>query len=157
MGHSLGGYIGLYLATHQPALVASVFTFGIKLAWNSVFATQETATLVPSTIIEKQPKWAAALETQHNNWENLVERVAAFMNDLGNNPRVTREMMATITCPVRFGIGDRDHMVTIDETLDAYRSMTVSQLQVFPQTGHPVERIAPIHYPVIQDFFTTQG
>ena len=38
-------------------------------------------------------------------------------------------------------MGDRDTMVSIEETLDAYRALPAGELEVLPATPHPMERV----------------
>ena len=38
-------------------------------------------------------------------------------------------------------LGDRDKMVTLDETLEVYKNLPNAQLAVLPNTPHPIEMI----------------
>ncbi|HEX2900608.1 MAG TPA: alpha/beta hydrolase, partial [Bacteroidia bacterium] len=46
-----------------------------------------------------------------------------------------------IQIPIRIGIGDRDTMVSLEETISAYRLLPNAQLFVMPNTPHPIEKI----------------
>jgi pimeloyl-ACP methyl ester carboxylesterase len=41
------------------------------------------------------------------------------------------------------GVGDRDKMVTIEETLAAYRRLPNGRFIVLPDTPHPLEKVSP--------------
>ena len=38
-------------------------------------------------------------------------------------------------------VGDKDAMVTIEETMNAYRKLINAQLHVMPNTIHPIEKV----------------
>lgn len=38
-------------------------------------------------------------------------------------------------------LGDRDKMVTLDETVNAYKAIPGAALSVFPETPHPLEKV----------------
>ena len=54
---------------------------------------------------------------------------------------MTDDDMHAIAARVRIGVGDRDQMVTIEESVAAYRRLQKGELQVFPRTPHPIERV----------------
>jgi hypothetical protein len=55
---------------------------------------------------------------------------------------------------VRISIGDRDKMVTLEESIRVYRLLEKGEFQVFPNTPHPLEK-APVDKlaEAIIDFF----
>ena len=142
-GHSLGGYVALQLAEARPALVSRVATLAMKLAWTPEISAQMRRQFDPATIRARAPRDADALAALHTGmgWEHLLPATSTMLDDLGARPRLTRDVFARITHPVRLGIGDRDTMVTIEETLDAYRALPAGELEVLPATPHPMERV----------------
>ena len=142
-GHSLGGYVALQLAEARPALVSRVATLAMKLAWTPEISAQMRRQFDPATIRARAPRVADALAALHTGmgWEHLLPATSTMLDDLGARPRLTRDVFARITHPVRLGIGDRDTMVTIEETLDAYRALPAGELEVLPATPHPMERV----------------
>ena len=142
-GHSLGGYVALQLAEARPALVSRVATLAMKLAWTPEISAQMRRQFDPATIRARAPRVADALAALHTGmgWEHLLPATSTMLDDLGARPRLTRDVFARITHPVRLGIGDRDTMVTIEETLDAYRALPGGELEVLPATPHPMERV----------------
>jgi pimeloyl-ACP methyl ester carboxylesterase len=147
-GYSMGGYVALMLAAESPELVTSVTTLGTKLAWSPDAAAKETSRLDPATIRAKVPKFSAALEARHGagNWEAVLRRTAALMTELGANPVVQPEMLSRISQPVRLMVGDRDAIVTLEETAAAARSLPAGELAVLPNTAHPFEQV---HLPLL--------
>ena len=63
------------------------------------------------------------------------------MINLGNSPALPLTALAEIQQPVLISVGDKDNMVTLEETIAAYRSIKNGQLLVLPQTQHPFEKV----------------
>ena len=156
-GYSMGGYVALHLAAESPELVSSVATLGTKLAWSPDVAARETSRLDPVAIRAKVPKFADALERRHagaGGWETVLARTATLMTDLGRRPRVDAAAMARIQQPVRLMVGDRDAVVSIDETSRASRELKQGELCVLPATPHPLEQVrVSLLASALTDFF----
>ena len=101
--------------------------------------------LDPTAIRAKVPKFAAALEARHTalGWERLLTRTAELLHELGARPRVTDELLAAVSQPVRIAVGDRDATVSMDECAAAVRRLANGELEVHPRTSHPFEK-APV-------------
>lgn len=141
-GYSMGGYVGLYLAKHFPEKIQKLFTLATKLNWTVEGSQKEASMLNPNIIKEKVPKFALSLEQMHGkNWEQLMQKTARMMLNLGNNPEVKEEDFEQITTPVLLSVGDKDAMVTLEETIHAHRKIKDSQLLVLPKTIHPIEKV----------------
>ena len=144
-GYSLGGYVALYLAHAQPQRVRRIATLGTKFDWNPEVAAREVRQLDPQKIREKVPQFARALEARHAaaGWENVLGRTREMMTALGEQRAVTPEILGGIPHRVRIGVGDRDSLVTLEESQAAYRSLPQGELEVLPGTPHPLEKIPP--------------
>lgn len=143
-GYSMGGYVGLYFAKHHPEKIEKLFTLATKLNWTVEGSQKETSFLNPEIIKEKAPRYAIALEKLHGqNWENLMHKTAEMMLDLGKLPVIVNNDFSQITVPVQMAVGDKDNMVSIEETLQAYRQLPNGQFLVLPNTQHPIERVNP--------------
>ncbi|WP_170928389.1 alpha/beta fold hydrolase [Deinococcus hopiensis] len=149
-GYSLGGYVGLLLAQAHPDRVAGVFAHATKLSWTPEVASREVRGLDPDRILQKAPAFAATLEQVHapQDWRLLTRRVADLLTQLGDNPAVTDAVLRGLTVPVQLSVGDHDRMVTVEETVGAYRTLARGRLLVLPDVTHPLEhsvqeRLAP--------------
>jgi pimeloyl-ACP methyl ester carboxylesterase len=141
-GYSMGGYVALYLAKHHPEKVGKIFTLASKFNWNAEGAAKEAAMLNPEKIAEKVPAFAKALVQKHGeNWKTVLTKTAEMMINLGNYPALPLTALAEIQHPVLISVGDKDNMVTLEETIAAYRSIKNAQLLVLPQTQHPFEKV----------------
>lgn len=141
-GYSMGGYVGLYLAKHHPQTVEKLYTLATKIDWTPEGAKKDAALLNPETIKEKVPKYAAAMQQLHGeNWGLLMEKTAEMMRGLGQNPPLTAADFEQIAAPVLLSVGDRDAMVSVEETAHAFKKLQNSQLLVMPNTVHPIEKV----------------
>ena len=141
-GYSMGGYVALYFAKNSPESVDKIFTLATKWNWTIAGATQETKMLNPTIIKEKVPKYAHSLEQLHgDSWETVMEKTAKMMLQLGANPTFQKDDFIEITTPTLLSVGDKDAMVSIEETVDVYRALPNAQLLVLPNTSHPIDRV----------------
>ncbi len=142
-GYSMGGYVALYLALHHPEKVNGIFTLATKFAWTQAFAANEVKQLNPEKIAEKVPAFAQHLQKIHqpNNWQEVVEKTAAMMQDLGNHSVLNIEQLQQIKCPVQVAVGDKDAMVSIEETISLFKHLPNANLLVIPNTKHPIEKV----------------
>ncbi|MCP1301113.1 alpha/beta hydrolase [Chryseobacterium sp. S0630] len=153
-GHSMGGYVALCYAMRNPDRVNSIITLGTKFDWTEEQALKESKMLNPDVILEKIPQYAQLLESQHGTkWKQLLPAIADLMIDLGKNPPLENNF-ATITTPTQIMVGDKDNMVTIEESMRVYRSLPNAKLAVLPDTKHPMDKVRPdLLLNLIKDFW----
>jgi pimeloyl-ACP methyl ester carboxylesterase len=143
VGYSMGGYVALYLSARKPELIERVVTHGTKFKWTPEIALKESAMLNPDKIAEKIPAFAKALEERHHpaDWRTVIRKTADMMVQMGSHPPLIDELLSNISIPVRISLGDRDEMVSIEETLHVYKTLPHASMQMLPDTRHPVEKI----------------
>ncbi|MCD6012565.1 MAG: alpha/beta hydrolase [Flavipsychrobacter sp.] len=142
-GYSMGGYVGMYLAKHYPDKVEKVVTLATKYHWDETTAAREVQMLNPEKIEQKVPAFAEALKNMHapNDWKQLMKQTADMMLALGNDNPLKLTDYVSISTPAMILLGDRDKMVTLDETLAVYKALPNAQLGVIPNTPHPIEQV----------------
>lgn len=141
-GYSMGGYVALRLAQQAPEQVSKIATLATKFAWSPETARKEAAMLDPENIRQKVPHFAEALKKRHGNqWEELLQRTATMMVELGEQPLLDEVSLSKITMPVLLGLGDKDNMVSMEETSDACKALTHGQMYMLPATKHPIEMV----------------
>ncbi|AYN01440.1 alpha/beta fold hydrolase [Chryseobacterium sp. 3008163] len=155
-GHSMGGYVALCYTLENPEKVNSVMTLGTKFDWTEEQALKESKMLNPDIIIEKIPKYAELLESQHGSkWKKLLPEIAEMMISLGKNPPLHDEVLKNIEIPVQIMVGDQDNMVTIEESTAVCRKLTKGKLAVLPNTKHPLEKVrADLLLNLMQDLWS---
>ena len=64
------------------------------------------------------------------------------MLELGQHNPLKPEDYATIATPALVLLGDRDKMVSLDETLAVYRALPNARMGMLPGTPHPIEQVS---------------
>ncbi|RZJ29760.1 MAG: alpha/beta hydrolase, partial [Flavobacterium sp.] len=142
-GYSMGGFVALYLCRNNPERIGKIFTFATKFEWTPDIAWRETKMLDAEKIEEKIPAFAKQLELRHapSDWKSVLQKTADMMIGLGNSNPLQLADFASIVHQVRISIGDKDTMVSLDETVAVYRELKNASLLVMPDTQHPIERV----------------
>ncbi|AWO00299.1 alpha/beta hydrolase [Chitinophaga alhagiae] len=142
-GYSMGGYVALQAALEAPEAFSRIQTLATKFSWTPDTAAREARRLNAATLREKAPDYAAAQQQLHGEqeWGPLLAATAIMMENLGSEPLLTADTLKNITVPVRVMVGDRDAMVSIEETVATYRQLPQASLTVLPDTKHPLEKV----------------
>lgn len=141
-GYSMGGYVALYLAAQKPNLLRKIATLATKFDWTPEGAIKETAMLHPESIQQKVPQFAQALQQRHGEqWIELLHKTAAMMQKLGDKPLLKEQLLKSIDVPVLLGLGDKDSMVSLDETRKVYAALPKVNMYLLPNTKHPIEGV----------------
>ncbi len=142
-GYSMGGYVALYLAKYHPERVNKIITLATKFIWNETIAAKEIKMLNADKIEEKLPDFAAALQKRHapNNWKTVLEKTEAMLIEMGKDNPLKRGDYPSVQHPVLIMLGDRDKMVSLDETTEVYINLPSAQLAILPNTAHPIEMV----------------
>lgn len=142
-GYSMGGYVAMYLAKYHPQKINKVVTLATKFYWDEATAAREIKMLDASTIEQKIPAFATQLQQRHapQDWKLLLERTASFLLSLGKNNALQLQDYASINTASLLLLGDRDKMITLEETLAVYKQLSNAQLALLPNTAHPIEKV----------------
>jgi len=142
-GYSMGGYVAMLLAKEHPQLTERIITLGTKFHWHEAVAEKEIKMLNPEAIVLKLPGFAAVLEKMHapNDWKEVLNRTAGMLATMGKDNPLKPEDFTRIQTPVRIMLGDRDKMVTLEETLAVYKALPHAQQVILPSTPHPIEQV----------------
>ena len=142
-GYSMGGYVAMYLAKYHPERVNKIITLATKFNWDETIAANETKMLNSEKIETKLPDFAAALQKRHapNNWKTVLEKTADMLIEMGKDNPLKPGDYPAIQQSVLLMLGDRDKMVTLDETVQVYKNLPNVQLAILPNTAHPIEMV----------------
>jgi pimeloyl-ACP methyl ester carboxylesterase len=112
MGYSMGGYVGLDLAIKKMPGLAKVVTLGTKLNWDPEIAEAEISKLS----IENLAPIHSKLEQEHgSNWRDVISATHSIMRSIGMKP-LRSQQLNELGTPVTLLLGEKDRMVTKDET-----------------------------------------
>jgi len=141
-GYSMGGYVALYLAKQHPDLLDKIITLATKFHWDEAIAAKEVKMLQHEVIEQKLPVFAQTLQQRHqpNNWKEVLHKTAAMLLQMGKENPMKPEDYSNINLPVLVMLGDRDKMVTMEETVAIYKQLPNAQLALLPSTSHPIEQ-----------------
>jgi pimeloyl-ACP methyl ester carboxylesterase len=142
-GYSMGGYAAMYIAKHNPQKICKLITLATKFYWDETIAAREIKMLDAATIELKVPDFAQQLAKRHapQNWKLLLNKTAEMMNELGKDNTLKQDDYITIRTPSLIMLGDRDKMVSLDETVAVYKSLSNAQMCVLPNTPHAFEQV----------------
>ena len=142
-GYSMGGYVAMYLAKHHPQRIHKIITLATKFNWDEAIAAKEIKMLNAQKIEEKLPDFASTLQNRHapNNWKTVLQKTVDMLVEMGSNNPLKTDDFKNIQQPVLLMLGDRDKMVTLNETLEVYNNLPQAQLAVLPNTQHPIEMV----------------
>jgi pimeloyl-ACP methyl ester carboxylesterase len=151
LGYSLGGYVALRLALQLPDRIKAVMTFGTIFDWHPEQAQKQISMINPDKIKEKVPVFANHLQESHGEkWPNVLSQTHGLLHQLGNKPLLNSENLKEIKANCLITVGDRDAIVSIEESISTYRTIPNARMAVYPGTGHPFEK-AP-HDKIKKDF-----
>ncbi len=142
-GYSMGGYVAMYLSSLYPGLIGKTATLGTKYQWSPEIAAKEIKMLRPEIIEEKIPAFAAALAKRHGagQWKPLLKATGDMLTELGNNPLLEADSFSKIHTKVLLLIGEKDNMVSLQETQSTHEQLSNSSLVVLADTPHPIEQV----------------
>lgn len=141
-GYSMGGYVAMYLAKHHPDKVCKIVTLATKFHWDEATAAKEVKMLNPEKIQEKLPAFAAILQKRHapNDWQQVLKQTQSMLIAMGKDNPLKIDDYSNLEHPSLILIGDRDKMITLDETLAVYKTLPNAQMGMLPNTHHPIEQ-----------------
>lgn len=142
-GYSMGGFVALYLATHYPERISRIFTLGTKFNWNKDTVKQQIKLMDTDIIEEKLPEYAAELSRIHapNNWKDIMAKTVDMLHEMGKKNPLNDDDLSGLDIPVLIGMGDRDNLVIIEESVFAYRLLKKGELLIMPDTPHPINNV----------------
>jgi pimeloyl-ACP methyl ester carboxylesterase len=142
-GYSMGGYVALKAAALHPGRIESIVTLGTKFQWDPETASNEVRMLNPERIEEKVPQFAQQLNNLHAplDWKEVLKGTAQMMVNLGNGSGLTDIEIASIQIPALIGIGEKDQMVSIEESKRVADLLPNGKMMVFENFQHPIEKV----------------
>lgn len=141
-GYSMGGYIGMCIAKQKPHLIDAIITIGTKYEWSPTIASAQLGFFNTDKLEAKQPAFTSHLSKIHgDNWKQVVEKTGQMIQRLGSQPLLQPDDYNAITCPCLLLLGDRDRMVSLEETIQTFQRLPKGALGILPDTAHPFEQV----------------
>ena len=142
-GYSMGGYVAMMMAKKHPDRVEKIITLATKFYWDEAIAAKEVKMLQPDVIEEKIPAFAQELALRHSplNWKEQLLQTQQLLLNLGKENALNLPDYKEINVPCLLMLGDKDKMVSLEETVAVYEQLPNASLAVLPQTTHPIEKV----------------
>jgi len=142
-GHSMGGYVALYLAYHYPERISSVVTLGTKFDWSKEFAENENRLINPSMIEKKVPKFAEILKNRHSGscWKEVLKKSSEILLSLGSKPVLSNDCYTGIKQEIKILLGDKDNMVSTKESIEVSDHLPNGSFHVISDSEHNIEKV----------------
>jgi len=141
-GFSMGGYVALALAASRPEVLSKVITLGTKFDWNPEITAKQVKALDLQSMQEKNPAQAEHLRKTHGEqWQQLVQKTCEMLPKISVESILNKNTLATITSPCLIGIADQDRMVTLEETLEVYKSINGAGMYMLPFSKHQLDSV----------------
>lgn len=142
-GYSMGGYVAMYLAKHHPERVHKIVTLATKFRWDEETAAKEIKMLNADKIAEKLPAFAETLAKRHalNDWKEVLRKTSDMLIAMGKSNPLSLADYEDIAHECMILIGDRDKMITLDETINVYKALPNARMGMLPDTHHPIEQV----------------
>lgn len=140
IGYSMGGYVALYAAKNKWISPERIITIATKTSWNREIALSEIGKLNAENLAPIIPK----LQAEHGeNADGIIELTHKILLSIGENPLLSSDM-ESIHCPLTMMVGEKDKMVSVDETDQFAIAAPNGNLHVLPAQGHMLERMDPL-------------
>jgi pimeloyl-ACP methyl ester carboxylesterase len=142
LGYSMGGYVALVAALRKEELLGNIMTLATKFDWSPESSRKEAGYLRPEFMSQKVPQLAQQLRQRHgDHWEKVVTKTAEMMLQLGERPPLDNENINRAKNKIKFCVGDKDKMVSINETFRMFQASASAEFCVLPATAHLPETI----------------
>ncbi|MBA2610590.1 MAG: alpha/beta hydrolase [Bacteroidetes bacterium] len=154
IGYSMGGYVALYLASRRAGIIHKIITLATKFNWCKETVEKETRILDPEIMLQKIPAFAKTLQVKHgNNWKELLAKTSQMMWDIHKQDYLNPEVLKSIQNKALVGLGDKDQMVSLEETVTVFKNLPNANMYMLPGTKHSVESLNPVVFEaLIHDF-----
>lgn len=134
-GHSMGGYLAVYMELQRPGTFSNITTLGTKWSWSPEQAAKEARKLDYAFLLEKAPALIQRLQQYHGEERvpEILGLTRQILLDLGQHPLV--HSLQTLSCPVTICLGEFDRMVSVEESLELAESSALATF--LPLSGAP--------------------
>lgn len=159
-GYSMGGYVAMHYARQYPEKVKSIITLGTKFYWDGITAAKEIKMLDAEKIEMKVPAFAEELRHRHqpNDWKEVLAKTRDMMIDMGRNNPLSLEDFAAIATPSLLLLGEKDNMVTTEETVGVQQVMHNAEYRQLRGEPHPIGQVNMMKLAeIIVDFTQRHG
>jgi pimeloyl-ACP methyl ester carboxylesterase len=137
IGYSLGGYIGLKLASENMKGLNKLICIATQLDWDEEKAAIENKKITTESLMPIKEK----LDSEHRfGYESIINSTHNILESIGKNPVKPMDLKQNKT-PVYFLIGEKDKMVSKDFTQNFISEIPNKYIKTLPNQPHLLERM----------------
>lgn len=140
VGYSMGGYVALNLAASGGLQDVPLLCVAVKLNWNEAIAEKEASGLNETNLA---PITEALKAIHGENYNGLFERTISVLKSIGSSPLQSSDLQESRN-PIHFMLGDKDKMVTKEETLSFVSNLNHAQFHELESQPHLLHKMDPI-------------
>jgi pimeloyl-ACP methyl ester carboxylesterase len=154
-GYSMGGYMALLSSITRPEIFGKIITLGTKFNWDETIAIEELKQIDTVLQLPNEHPFIKQLAQFHGEgkFQNCINLTGILMEELGKNRYLNESTIPKIKNQVYLLIGEKDAMVSFDETNKVYQHLPHAKMLVLPNTKHPFEKVNFDELYVILDKF----
>jgi len=142
VGYSLGGYVGVYLASKHPERVLGACCVATKFVLDPETVKYWTYLVQPERLGRPGNPRADELLASHGpQWKAVAIANAVFFGDLGMKPPLGEADFRAIQRPVLLVGSNRDAVVKWEETLAMGKVIPGVRLVMFYGLAHPLKNV----------------
>ncbi len=140
-GHSMGGYLALYLARHAPERIAAVCSLAAKWVFDAPTVSHFTHLSSMTRIGAPGSTQPERMDRLHpgQDWTRLVSGLAELYRELGRKPALTGADLRAISVPALILTGHADQVVPWAESLRLGNLIPHAHGFTFAGKAHPLE------------------
>jgi pimeloyl-ACP methyl ester carboxylesterase len=141
-GYSMGGFVALRTAIAHPGRIKSITALATKFAWTPETSAKEAGGLDADLLLAKAPKFIDALDAAHprGGWRKVLNATADMLGRMCESV-IPDQSLQNLEIPVQLLLGERDKMVSREETLHARGLLQKGSFGILPAMPHPLESV----------------
>jgi pimeloyl-ACP methyl ester carboxylesterase len=137
IGYSLGGYVGLKMASQNIEGLNKLICIATQLDWDEEKAANENKKITTESLLPIKEK----LDLEHRvGYESIINITHNILESIGKNP-IKPSDLKHITTPIYFLIGEKDKMVNIEFTQNFILETNNISIETLPNQPHLLERM----------------
>lgn len=143
-GYSMGGFVALRTAIAHPGRIRSITALATKFAWTPETSAREAAGLDAAKLQAKAPKFIDALDALHvrSGWRKVLDATAEMLGSM-HQTVIPDAALQTLDIPVQLLLGERDKMVSREESIHVRGLLQNGSFGILPAAPHPLEASDP--------------
>jgi pimeloyl-ACP methyl ester carboxylesterase len=142
-GYSVGGYVALHAARRHPDRFRAFATLAAKYLFDESAVKHVVHLSQPARLARPEIGRKPEMERAHGarNWEKVALNTCELFRRLGERPPLSEADLTRINVPALIVSGDRDPLVSAEESRRLADLLPFARLALFPGPAHPLKEV----------------